>query len=98
MYSISTDGTLAMPASSGSSKQDFDFLIGGWTIKNRKLKAPLAGRDEWDEFDATQNCRQVLHGAGNFDIFFHRIRRQALRRFHPTLVRPANPPMDDLLG
>ena len=66
---ISWDGTLAISASESSSKHDFDFLVGGWKIRNRKLKAPLTGSDEWDEFDATQNLRQILHGAGNFDIF-----------------------------
>jgi hypothetical protein len=68
-YAISSDGTLAISASERSSKHDFDFLVGGWKIRNRKLKAPLTGRDEWDEFDATQNLRQILHGSGNFDIF-----------------------------
>ena len=69
MYSIFPDGKLAITASKGSSKHDFDFLVGGWKIRNRKLKEPLAGRDQWDEFDATQNLRQILQGFGNFDIF-----------------------------
>ena len=68
-HSVGSDGKLAIAASDSSSKHDFDFLIGGWKIRNRKLKVPLTGRDEWDEFDATQNLRQVLHGFGNFDIF-----------------------------
>src|SRR5687767_7643672 len=63
------DGKLAMTASENSSKHDFDFLVGGWKIKNRKLKKPLAGCEEWDEFHATQNCRQILLGVGDFDIF-----------------------------
>ena len=29
----------------------------------------LAGSDEWEEFDATQECRAILLGLGNFDIF-----------------------------
>ena len=68
MYFI-RDGKLAITASESSSKHDFDFLVGGWKIRNRKLKEPLAGRDEWDEFDATQNLRQILQGFGDFDIF-----------------------------
>jgi hypothetical protein len=67
--SIFRDGKLAMAASASSSKHDFDFLLGGWKIRNRKLKQPLAGRDEWVEFDATQNCHSVLQGFANFDIF-----------------------------
>jgi hypothetical protein len=69
MYSILPDGKLAITASESSSKHDFDFLAGGWKIRNRKLKEPLTGREELDEFDATQICRQVLQGFGDFDIF-----------------------------
>jgi hypothetical protein len=68
-YSIFPGEKLAITASERSSKHDFDFLVGGWKIRNRKLKEPLSGRDEWDEFDATQNLRQILQGFGNFDIF-----------------------------
>jgi hypothetical protein len=69
MYSILPDGKLAITASESSSKHDFDFLVGGCKIRNRKLKERLAARDESDEFDATQNCRPILHGFGDFDIF-----------------------------
>ena len=68
-FSILPDGKLPITASESSSKHDFDFLIGGWKIKNRKLKEPLAGRDEWDEFEATHDFHKVLLGLGNFDIF-----------------------------
>jgi hypothetical protein len=69
MYSIFSDEKLSITASKNSSKHDFDFLAGGWKIRNRKLKEPLAGCDEWDEFEATQNLRPILQGFGNFDIF-----------------------------
>ena len=69
LYSILLDGKLAITASEGSSRHDFDFLVGGWKVRNRKRKEPLAGRDEWEEFDATQNLRQILHGSGNFEVF-----------------------------
>jgi hypothetical protein len=68
-FSISSDGKLAMTASETSSKSDFDYLIGNWNIRNRRLKEPLAGSDEWDEFDATQEFRLILLGLGNVDIF-----------------------------
>jgi hypothetical protein len=66
---ISSDGKLAITASESSSRHDFDFLLGGWKIRNRKLKEPLAGRDEWQEFEATQDLRPILRGFGDFDIF-----------------------------
>ncbi|WP_246802074.1 hypothetical protein [Rhizobium leguminosarum] len=68
-FSISSDGQLAITASETSSKNDFDYLIGKWNIRNRTLKEQLAGSDEWEEFDATQELRPVLLGLGNFDIF-----------------------------
>jgi hypothetical protein len=68
-YAIFPGEKLAITASKHSSKHDFDFLVGEWKIRNRKLKEPLSGREEWDEFDATQNLRQILQGFGNFDIF-----------------------------
>jgi hypothetical protein len=68
-FSLSPDGKLAISASETSSKNDFDYLVGNWKIKNRTLKEPLAGNDEWQEFDATQELRPVLLGLGNVDIF-----------------------------
>lgn len=68
-FSLSSDGKLAITASETSSKNDFDYLVGNWNIRNRTLKKPLAGSDEWEEFDATQEFRQILVGLGNFDIF-----------------------------
>jgi len=63
------DGRLAPRASDSSSRHDFDFLVGGWRIRNRKLKRPLENSDEWEEFDADQHCQPILQGSGNFDIF-----------------------------
>jgi hypothetical protein len=68
-FSISSDGKLTVTASKTSSKGDFDYLVGNWTIRNRTLKEPLTGRDEWEEFDATQEFRLILLGLGNVDIF-----------------------------
>ena len=68
-FSVSSDGKLAITASGTSSTHDFDYLVGKWTIRNRTLKAPLAGSQEWDEFDAIQECQKILLGLGNFDIF-----------------------------
>lgn len=67
--SVSADGKLAIAASEVSSKNDFDYLVGKWNIRNRTLKEPLAGSDEWEEFDAVQELRPILLGLGNVDIF-----------------------------
>ncbi|HTU64402.1 MAG TPA: hypothetical protein VMF52_00515 [Steroidobacteraceae bacterium] len=68
-FTISPQGTLEIAASASSSRNDFDYLVGRWNIRNRTLKAPLTGSDDWQEFDATQELRQVLQGQGNVDVF-----------------------------
>jgi hypothetical protein len=68
-FSLSADGKLAITASNTSSKSDFDYLVGNWNIRNRTLKEQLVGSDQWEKFDATQECRAILLGLGNFDIF-----------------------------
>lgn len=69
LFSIAPDGKLEIAADKASSKNDFNYLVGRWRIRNRTLKEPLAGIDTWEEFDATQELRQVLLGLGNIDIF-----------------------------
>ena len=56
-------------ASETSSHEDFDFLIGGWKIHNRKLNTRLNNATEWVEFDARCECRKILNGFGNVDQF-----------------------------
>ena len=62
-------GELEIAASQTSSHEDFDFLTGRWKIRNRKLKTRLNDDDQWVEFDATCECRQILNGYGNVDQF-----------------------------
>ncbi len=52
-----------------SSEKDFNFLIGKWKIRNRKLNKRLANCGDWTEFEAKQECRHILHGFGNQDFF-----------------------------
>ena len=68
-FALSSDGRLAITASETSSQHDFYYLVGKWKLRNRTLKEPLTGRDDWTEFDATQELRATLLGLGNFDIF-----------------------------
>jgi hypothetical protein len=88
IHTIFSDEKLVITASEGSSKHDFDFLVGGWKIGNRKLKEPLTESNEWDEFDATQNCRQILQGFGNFDIFSTRFDGKPFEGFTLRLFDP----------
>jgi hypothetical protein len=49
--------------------RDFDFWMGSWSCRNRRLRERLAGSDEWDEFDSTVVARPILDGLGNEDEF-----------------------------
>ena len=46
---------------------DFDFLVGEWMVRNRRLKSRFSGCEEWDEFPAELRMRPILGGVGNVD-------------------------------
>ena len=46
---------------------DFDFLIGSWTVVNRRLRTLFTGSDEWDTFPGTSTCQSIFEGGGNLD-------------------------------
>jgi hypothetical protein len=48
-------------------RRDFDFLVGDWTVHNRRLKTRLAGSTEWQDFTGTCTLRTILGGLGNVD-------------------------------
>lgn len=48
---------------------DFDFLLGNWTVENRRLKQRHVGGDDWDVFPATQHFWKMLGGVMNVDEF-----------------------------
>lgn len=55
-----TAGLLARPAGPGA----FDFLIGTWHVTNHRLRAPLSGSDDWEEFPSTVVCHDTLFAGG----------------------------------
>ena len=60
-------GGLVIKASPTSSVRDFDYLIGHWHLKNRKLKSRLTNSTEWMEFESKVEMYQILGGNGNID-------------------------------
>ena len=48
---------------------DFDFLLGRWDVRNRRLRERLAGSDEWDEFWSKAAARPLPAGLGNEDVY-----------------------------
>jgi hypothetical protein len=63
------DNTASSTHEQRDRQQDFDFVIGKWKIRNRRLVQPLSGSDEWQEFESTSVARQVWDGHANIDEY-----------------------------
>ncbi|WMN62055.1 DUF1579 domain-containing protein (plasmid) [Pseudoalteromonas xiamenensis] len=50
-----------------NAPKDFDFIIGDWTVKHRRLKDILNNCDEWIEFKGDSSTRKTLGGFGNLE-------------------------------
>jgi NIPSNAP len=50
-----------------SAAHDFDFLVGTWNTRQRRLKKRLRGNDEWETFEATSTVQRLPGGVANFD-------------------------------
>ena len=55
------------PAVAGTrdGAHDFDWEIGTWKTRLRRLAKPLSGSDEWLEYEGTSVVRAVLDGRAN---------------------------------
>jgi hypothetical protein len=54
-------------ASDPRAPKDFDFIIGAWRVRHRRLNARLAGCTEWTEFDGESSTAHILGGFGNLE-------------------------------
>lgn len=50
-----------------NSAVGFDFLIGDWSVRHRRLKRRLAADTEWIEFVGRASARKILGGLANID-------------------------------
>ena len=66
---FNSGGDLIIKASPTSSAKDFNYLIGNWKLKNRKLKSRLTKSTEWIEFESKVEMHQILGGNGNIDKY-----------------------------
>jgi hypothetical protein len=48
-------------------RTDFDFFIGRWKARNRRLRERLKGSNDWEEIEGVAVVRKVLGGLGNID-------------------------------
>jgi hypothetical protein len=58
-------------ASMTSAVTDFDFLLGRWTVQNRRLRQRLVQPPctDWDEFPATIALESLLFGQANLERY-----------------------------
>jgi hypothetical protein len=63
--------TLAPPAAAEprDGSHDFDFWIGDWNSRNKRLVKRLAGSHEWQEFESTHHAVALMGGMANYDEF-----------------------------
>ena len=45
--------------------KDFDFIIGKWIVKHKRLNSRLSNCDEWTEFEGLSETMKILGGFGN---------------------------------
>jgi len=69
---------MALPLEA-SAPNDFDFIIGDWTVRHRCLNAQLAGCTEWTEFSGRSSTRKTLGGYGNLEDNFLDFPQRAYR-------------------
>jgi hypothetical protein len=50
-----------------TSPHDFNFVIGDWRVRHRRLKERLVGSNEWVEFSGEMSTRKILGGFGNIE-------------------------------
>jgi hypothetical protein len=58
-------GAGAAPATDHT--HDWDWLVGDWKVRHKRLKARLAGSTEWEEFNGTSRLWLTLGGLGTVD-------------------------------
>lgn len=49
---------------------DFDYFVGGWTTKQRRLKTRHVGSSDWEEFPAVECLTPYLDGAATVDELY----------------------------
>lgn len=56
-----------LPTGGHGPQHDFDFFLGDWHVKHRRLKHWLMGSDVWEEFDGSTKCQSLLGGIVNLN-------------------------------
>ena len=78
---VSTD---ALDTAPPGHVDDFDFLVGRWSVHHRRLVDRLAGSTTWEEFDGECAMRKMLGGQANVD---DNVLRAPAGTYHAMTVR-----------
>ena len=71
------------------TQKDWDFLVGSWNVRHRRLRRRLVGSNEWDEFGGRLVNWPVLGGNGNvgdniMDFPAETVRGISIRAYDPA--------------
>lgn len=83
-------GELIVAPSTDSSESDFDFLIGNYKVRHRKLVSRLNDCNDWIEFNGQHEMHKILNGIGNLETHYmpgpdgENVEAVALRLFNPA--------------
>jgi hypothetical protein len=50
-----------------TAPNDFDFIIGDWRVKHKRLNARLVNCNDWTEFEGQSSTTKILGGFGNLE-------------------------------
>ncbi|WP_408949980.1 hypothetical protein [Lysobacter sp. Hz 25] len=64
---VGADKATKEDAGRAGAERDFDFFLGSWDVKHRRLKKRLAGNNDWEEFDGSTRCQSLLGGVANIN-------------------------------
>jgi hypothetical protein len=67
MNNAFAEDTPTVATGGAGSQHDFDFFLGNWNVRHRRLKKRLASNNEWEEFDGTTHCQPLLGGFANLN-------------------------------
>lgn len=76
------------PSNQIAAPTDFDFIIGAWHVRHRRLNSRLTGCSDWTLFSGTSCTHKILGGFGNVEdnvLYFPEaeVRAAAFRSFNP---------------
>jgi hypothetical protein len=69
-------------------RADFDFLIGRWNIRHRRLREVLKGSTAWDEFEGNAVDRFILGDMGSISEVTLQLTEGSIEGMTVRLFRP----------